>query len=83
MAKSVPMLTTIDNPFNPFTQYDEWFQFDVEHGYNTCGLLDRFTNASNELSDSRNLEAIETAIDEICKLFCLQYRKVYRTTPDS
>ena len=26
-------LTTIDNPYNPFTQFDDWFMFDIEHNY--------------------------------------------------
>ena len=30
------MLTTSDNPYNPFTQFDEWQMFDSLQGYNTC-----------------------------------------------
>ena len=26
-------ITTIDNPFNPFTEWDEWFNFDLQKGY--------------------------------------------------
>ena len=29
------LLTTKDNEFNPFTDYDNWKQFDQEYGYNT------------------------------------------------
>ena len=63
MAKH--MLTTVDNPWHPFTHFDEWFAFDFEKGYNTCGLLDRITNTSLELSEADQDSAIEHAIDEI------------------
>ena len=66
MAEEV-MLTTIDNPYNPFTDYDEWFSYDQEMGYNTCELLARVANASEELSDEDNEEIIYEAMKEICK----------------
>ena len=59
------MLTTFDNPFNPFTQWDEWYSFDDARGYHTPGLLARICNFSLELSDSDRVEAINHAIDEI------------------
>ena len=59
------MLTTVDNPFNPFTQFDEWKQFDEEKGYNSCELLARHVYTSNELSDSDNEAAIEDGINEV------------------
>ena len=34
-------ITTKDNPYNPETQYKDWWQFDMAHGYNTCALLAR------------------------------------------
>ena len=61
-------LTTIDNPYDPFTQFDEWYQFDSSNGYNTCGYLARIAKTSDELSDEDyNLE-VERAIDEIIKI---------------
>lgn len=36
---STKMLTTIDNPWSPFTNFDEWRAFDENAGYNTLGLL--------------------------------------------
>jgi hypothetical protein len=44
------MLTTIDNPFNPFTQFDEWNAFDTQQGYYTCAYLARIAKVSDELS---------------------------------
>jgi hypothetical protein len=65
MIKS--MLTTIDNPYDPFTQWDEWFQYDLAAGHNSCGMLARIANLSNELSDAQYQQAIDDAIDEIVK----------------
>lgn len=66
MEKEV-MLTTIDNPFNPFTDYDEWLSFDREKGYYTNELLARVSNASDELSDEDNESIIREAMEEICR----------------
>ena len=59
------MLTTIDNPFDPFTQYDEWYVYDEMAGYHTPGLLARIAIMSDDLSDADQELAIEQAIDEI------------------
>lgn len=58
-------LTTIDNPFNPFTNFVDWFMFDVSKGYNSCGYLARLARTSDQLSDGENDEEIERAIDDI------------------
>lgn len=71
------MLTTTDNPFNPFTQFDDWFAFDEAKGYHTCSYLARITKSSDELSLEDESIAIESAIDEIIKLNILGiYKKV-------
>lgn len=78
------MLTTIDNPYDPFTQYDEWFAFDTQKGYNTCSYLARIAKTSDELSPADEDLAIEAAIDEIVKLNVLGiYLKVTRDIEDS
>ena len=61
------MLTTIDNPFNPFTEYDEWYAMDVRLGHNTSSFLARIVQTSDELSEPDQDAAIEQAIDEIVK----------------
>lgn len=74
-----PMLTTIDNPFDPFTQFDEWQAYDEAKGYYTCAYLARIALSSDELSDADEELAIEEAIDEIIKLNILGiYKKVYK-----
>lgn len=69
------MLTTFDNPFNPFEDFSSWFMFDVEKGYNSCDYLGRIARTSDELSDSENNQEIERAIDEIIKY---DFRNIYK-----
>lgn len=72
------MLTTIDNPYNPFTQFSQWFMFDAEKGYDSCGYIGRIAHTSDELSDEENIDEIERAIDEILKYdFTNMYKKIY------
>jgi len=59
------VLTTRDNPFNPFFQWDEWWTFDTQHGYNTSSLLARLTRTADELSELDNDLAIDDAQNEI------------------
>ena len=61
------MLTTIDNPFNPFDDFDSWFLFDVEKGYYSCSRLARITNNSNDLTELEERKDLERAIDEIVR----------------
>ena len=68
-------LTTIDNPFNPFEQFESWFLFDLDKGYNSCGYLDRIARTSDQLSEEENDQEIERAIDEIIKY---DFRGIYK-----
>ena len=61
------MLTTIDNPHDPFDDYDNWYSYDFRMNYHTPGLLARITVTSDELSEADQSLAIEQAIDEIIK----------------
>lgn len=73
-------LTTFDNPYDPFKQFNSWFLFDVEKGYNTCGYLGRIARTTDQMSDTENEEEIERAIDEIIKYdFMNIYKKVRKT----
>ena len=61
------MLSTFDNPFNPFDDFDSWFQYDSDKGYNSCSYLARIARTSDQLSDEENSQELERAIDEIIK----------------
>ena len=45
------MLSTIDNPHSPFTDWVPWLMEDIRLGYNTCGLLARMTVAAESIDD--------------------------------
>ena len=77
------MLTTFDNPYDPFEQFSSWFLFDVEKGYNTCSYLGRITNFSDDMSTKEENEEVERAIDEIIKYdFMNIYKKVKKEVED-
>lgn len=61
------MLTTVDNPWNPFTDFNAWQTYDHDHGYYTSEFLARVTMTSDELSEADQRLAIQQAIDEIVK----------------
>lgn len=61
----VYMLTTTDNPFNPFTQWDEWYAYDLQLGHDTCALLARITATSDELSEVDQDLTVQQGIDEV------------------
>ena len=71
-------LTTFDNPYNPITEFDKWFQYDEDHDYHSSGYLARIARTSNQMSDEENDMEIERAIDEIIDIdpFGI-YTKVY------
>lgn len=65
METEIYMLTTEDNPYNPFTQLQQWQAFDHYKGYYTLEYLARIANTSPELSDDVNLSIMNDAINEI------------------
>ena len=71
------MLSTVDNPYNPFDDFVKWFMFDTEKGYNSCSRLDRIANWTDDMTQKEVDEETERAIDEIIKYdFTDVYTKV-------
>lgn len=71
-------VTTIDNPFDYFEDFDNWYKFDFQHGYNTLSYVARLAKTADELSDDENNCEIESAVDSIVRWNPLLYRKVVK-----
>lgn len=61
------MLTTIDNPYDPFEQWFEWYAWDQREGYDSTGLLARTVKTSEELSEADQLYDVSKGIDFIIR----------------
>lgn len=73
------MLTTYDNPYNPFDEFIAWFKWDMMMGYNTCGLLAKTAATSPVFSDEINDQLTVEAMDAICAFDLTTYRKVSKS----
>ena len=74
------MLSTIDNPFNPFEDYSSWLMFDKEKGYDSAERLMRIAKITDDMTQKEENEEIERAIDEIIKYDILNvYIKISKT----
>lgn len=62
------MITTVDNPYDPHTQFDEWNAWDQSAGYNTLSYLGRVVRTSDELSETDQNQAYDDAVDEIIRV---------------
>ena len=73
------MLTTFDNPFDPFDEFLDWFMFDIEKGYYTCSRLARIARHDDGFSTIEDKRETERAINEIIDNDFLNiYKKVTR-----
>jgi hypothetical protein len=59
------LLTTVDNPFDPFEEFDSWYEYDIRLGYNSLAMLDRIAKVPSDLPPPDTELAIQDAIDEI------------------
>ena len=83
MARQQSMLTTFDNPYNPFEQFDEWYSYDMEKGYDCCGRLDRLTHFTDEMTDDEMNQETERAIDRLIELdFTDTFTKITKQLKD-
>lgn len=78
------MLTTFDNPFDPFEDFTSWMLFDKEKGYDSSERLMRIANLSDDMTQKEVDDEIERAINEIIKYdFMNIYKKITQTSINS
>lgn len=77
------MLTTDDNPYDPFTQWEQWDAYDRALGYNTTAMLARIVRTSHELPDAVQSQAIEDAIDDFLDVIVTGTEAKYKTVEAS
>ena len=72
-------ITTKDNPYNYFTQFEEWFNYDLLHGYHTLELGARTVHTSDELSEADQTIDFDNAFDKIIEWHGNLYKKTRRS----
>jgi len=72
-------ITTTDNPYDYFKQFDEWLAFDRQMGHYTLEYLARIVRDAPDLSEEQENEEIEDAINKIIEWNGPMYKKVYRS----
>ena len=71
------MLTTVDNPYNPATQFDDWYAFDETQGYRTCSFIARLLRTSYDLGDEMLERDLDDAVEDAVRLNPLGiYKKI-------
>lgn len=61
------LVTTTDNPYNPFTQWDAWYAWDEAAGYHTSGLMARLAHTSADLPEPEQDAELQRVVDEIVR----------------
>ena len=61
------MLTTFDNPYNPFVDFKSWYMFDCEKLHNTSSRIARIADINNEMTEKEINEEQNRAIDLILR----------------
>lgn len=72
-------ISTFDNPFNPFVDFENWFLFDCEKGYYSLNKLARLSKVDDSMSAKEEAKEVERAIERLIEIDPLNlYIKVYK-----
>lgn len=84
MDKNDFLITTTDNPWNPFTNFDEWNSFDTEYGYCTWQRIDRLMPVDYlRMSESEINQLINKVMDRLVELLPNTYMKVFNSDEET
>ena len=61
------MLTTLDNPFDPFTDFASWYMYDCEKGHNTYNRVARIAQVDGEMTQQEIEDELDRAMNLIVK----------------
>lgn len=61
------MLTTYENPYDPFTDFDSWYNFDVRSGTDCCGILARMVDTITDELKLKKKSIYDEFVDETTK----------------
>lgn len=62
------LLSTTDNPYNPFTDYDNWRNYDHQKGYCCEEFLARMSNTDIDMPESLYQQFSNDAVKKILSL---------------
>lgn len=78
MTDETYRITTIDNPFSPFDEFDKWYSYDISHGYNTDAAIARELVTSDALPEDIQNQDWNDALDAVIKKDFLKIRRKVR-----
>ena len=73
--------TTVDNPWDYFSNFDEWYATDRQLGYNTCSYIARLLDMygySDEMSEEDKTIMINDAVRRVIRDDLLDRYRVVR-----
>ncbi len=75
----VSLLTTEDNPFDPFDDFENWYIYDQDHHHFCCEKLAEKVGDLNDSNEVEKIKITESAIDYIVTNDMLhKYKKVQK-----
>lgn len=71
-------ITTHDNPYDYFKQFDQWYNFDRQKGYFTPEYVARLARLAPDLSEEEEQIEMENTFDKIIEWNGNFYKKIYK-----